>query len=273
MAPYGEATARRLHAARAIRAALERLSCEGVLYKRGGGTRLAGSTSWRPRFFRLCASRGELEYSDVKITSKLLPGAGKLKGTIPLRGTEVRKLGLERRAGGFGPERGGVAIAATRLNFRLWHRARRSFDLRAQTLQDVEKWVAALDEATNLLECLDAAVGEGLLGAPAHGSQIYEVLFTEPQVGLELAGGNPTIVLHLYVDSPAERARVTRGSELLMVGDENVSALGFRRCIQKVRSAGRPLRLTLRHPDAAGATAVRYRPAPSVEQGTADLAC
>ena len=104
---------------------------------------------------------------------------------------------------------------------------------------------------------------------------IYEVLFTEPQVGLELAGGNPTIVLHLYVDSPAERARVTRGSELLMVGDENVSALGFRQCIQKVRGAGRPLRLTLRHPDAAAATAVRYRHArtPSVEQGTADLTC
>ena len=51
------------------------------------------------------------------------------------------------------------------------------------------------------------------------------------------------------MDSFAERAGVTRGSELLRIGDEDVSALGFRECIQKIQRAGRPLRLTLRHAD------------------------
>ena len=253
---------RRSHAARAIRAALEQLSCEGVLYKRGGGTRLTGSTNWRPRFFRLQAATGMLEYSDVKINSKLLPGPGKRKGSIPLSGVEVRKLGMERKDGGFTSSKESIqSEMKSRHHFRLWHRARRSYDLRAQSTEDLERWIMAIDEVTNLLSSLEAMVGKDKIGSAdngdsnrrstfarsrsqsalklrhkrhaSHAGSLYEVLFTDSNLGLELAGGGPTIVLHLFVDSFAERAGVSRGSELLRIGDEDVSALGFRECIQR----------------------------------------
>eukprot|EP00936_MAST-01D_sp_MAST-1D-sp1_P001665 g1665.t1 len=269
---------RRSHAAQAIRAALKQLSCEGVLYKRGGGTRLTGSTNWRPRFFRLQAATGMLEYSDVKINSKLLPGPGKRKGSIPLSGVEVRKLGMERKDGGFtSSKESAQSEMKSRLHFRLWHRARRGYDLRAQSAEDLERWIMAIDEVTNLLSSLEAMVGKDKIENAgnddsnrrstfvrsqsqsalkvrhkrhaSHAGSLYEVLFTDSNLGLELAGGGPTIVLHLFVDSFAERAGVTRGSELLRIGDEDVSALGFRECIQKIQRAGRPLRLTLRHAD------------------------
>ena len=93
----------------------------------------------------------------------------------------------------------------------------------------------------------------------------YTVTLPNQKVGLSLRGERPALILDLVPGGDADRAGVTRGSELLRINGSDVTTTSHNACIDAIVNATRPVRLELRRASTASRTLPPppSRPAPS----------
>lgn len=83
----------------------------------------------------------------------------------------------------------------------------------------------------------------------------YTVTLPNQKVGLSLRGERPATILDLVPGGDADRAGVTRGSEVCRINGTDVATISHHACIQAMVNATRPVRLELRRPSTSTSTA------------------